>query len=84
MIEKIFTRSFNFRQNEPVRRASSRFRRVSGSRGARPDIQQSQRKELTRKFLHDGSVIIIRLSYFSINRKLISLSFRDPKSTLPS
>lgn len=50
---------FNFRQNEPVRRTTTRLRRVSGPRGVGPDVQQSQRKEPTGKFLHDGSVTVV-------------------------
>jgi len=79
-------RVFNFRQNEPVRRASSRLRRVSGPRGVGLDVQQSQRKESTWEFLHDGSVTVVRSirsnMSFCKNRTLICPFFRDPESAL--
>jgi len=72
-----FIRVFNFRQNESAGRTSSRLRRVSSPRGVGLDVQQSQRKELTRKFLHDGSVTVVKLLSASSLRKNshINLSF---------
>lgn len=83
--QRKFIKVFNFRQNEPVRRASSWLRRISGPRGVGLDVQQSQRKEPTRKFLHDGSVTVVRSLNAPLrkNRTLICSFFRDPKSALP-